>query len=91
MRILADTNLPAEYVAALGPEATDDAVVDFAESEGYAILSTDLKDFAEVDATVPVFVAPQGMISGAVRTAVARIEGMEFGPGETEPFWLSSL
>ncbi|WP_159900581.1 DUF5615 family PIN-like protein [Salinirussus salinus] len=107
MRILADANVPAEYVAALrgdghevrysrdvaaiGPEAPDDTLVEFAETEDFAILSTDVKDFAEVDATAPVFVAPQGMTGGAVRTAVARIEAMEFDPAETEPLWLSSL
>ena len=64
MQILADTNVPEEYVSALrgdghevvysrdvpqlGPEATDDAITDYAETEDYAILSTDISDFREI-------------------------------------------
>jgi hypothetical protein len=63
-RILADVNVPEEYVSALrgdghdvtytreipelGPEATDGAIAAYATSEGSAILSTDVKDFAEL-------------------------------------------
>lgn len=107
MRILADTNVPEAYVSALrgdghevvysrdvaelDHDATDGAITDYAESEGYAILSTDVKDFGNRDATVPVFVAPQDMTGGAVRAAVARIESMPFDPARSHPIWLSSL
>jgi hypothetical protein len=107
MRILADTNVPGEYVFALrgdghevrysrdvdqlGPEATDEAITDYAEAKGLVILSTDVKDFAGRDASVPIFVAPQDMKGGDVRTAIARIEAMAFDPAETDPFWLSTL
>lgn len=59
MRILADTNVPEEYAAALrgdghdivfsraidelGPEATDDAIASYAEREELSLLSTDVK------------------------------------------------
>lgn len=107
MRILADTNVPEEYVSALrgdghevvftrtvdqlGPEASDEAIFEYAESEGWALLSTDLTDFSDRDATVPVLVAPQDMTGGEVRAAVARIETLPFDPARTEPLWLSSL
>ncbi|MEF8887541.1 MAG: DUF5615 family PIN-like protein [Haloarculaceae archaeon] len=107
MQILADANVPEEYVAALrgdghdvrysrdidtlGPEATDDAITEFAESKAWAVLSTDMKDFAGLEVPVPVLVAPQGMSGGEVRTAVARIEAMPFDPAETEPLWLSTV
>ena len=71
MQILADTNVPEEYVAALrgdghevvytrdidtlGPEASDEAITAYAERESWALLSTDVKDFGERDASVPVF------------------------------------
>ena len=106
-RILADANVPEEYVSALrgdghdvvysreiselGPEATDDAIAAYAESEAMAIITTDVKDFADRDAAVPVFVAPQDMTGGAVRAAVARIEALPFDPAETDPVWLSAL
>jgi predicted nuclease of predicted toxin-antitoxin system len=57
MEILADANVPEEYVSALqgeghtvvysrdidslGPEATDDEIATFAETSGLGILSTD--------------------------------------------------
>lgn len=107
MRILADVNVPEEYVSALrgdghevtysrdvnrlGPKATDDAITAHAESEGSAILSTDVKDFGSRDAEIPVFVAPQGMTGGDVRAAIARIEAIPFDPADTDPIWLSSL
>ncbi len=107
MRILADTNVPEEYVSALrgdgheviysrdvdrlGPEATDDAIVEYAESEGLSILSTDVKDFGRLDAETAVFVAPQGMSGGEVRAAVSHLEGLPFDPTETDPIWLSGL
>ena len=63
MRILADTNVLEEYVSALrgdghqvtysrdipdlGPEATDDEITGYVESDGYAILSTDVTDFGD--------------------------------------------
>ena len=97
LRILADANVPEEYVSALrgdghdvvysretsglGPEATDNAIVAYAESEAMAILTTDVKDFADRDATVPVFVAPQDMSGGAVRAAVARVEALTVRSG----------
>ena len=71
--MLADMNVPEEYVsalrgdehdvvysrAALGPEATDDAIVAYAASEGMAVITTVIKKLADRDAAVPVFVAPQ--------------------------------
>lgn len=107
MRILADTNVPGGYVYALrgdghevrysrdvgrlGPEATDEAITEYAEAEGFAILSTDVKDFAERDATVPIFVAPQDMTGSSVRAAIARIEAIPFDPTGADPIWLSTL
>jgi len=107
MRILADTNVPEEYVAALrgdghelsytreveqlGPEASDEAITDYAEREGWALLSTEVKDFSDRDATVTVFVAPQDLSGGDVRAAVARIETLPFDPSDTNPLWLSSV
>lgn len=107
MQILADENVPEEYVSALrgdghdviysrdvdqlGPEATDEAITEYAESEEFAILSTDVKDFADRDTTVPVFVAPQDMSGGDVRAAIARIEALPFDPAQTDPLWLSAL
>lgn len=107
MRILADTNVPEEYVSALrgdghdvtysrevpelGPKATDEKISEYAESEGYGILSTDISDFGSRDADVPVLVAPQDMTGGEVRAAVARLEALPFDPGESEPLWLSGL
>lgn len=106
-RILADVNVPGEYVSALqgdghdvtytqkipelGPEATDDAIAEYAASEGTAILSTDLKDFAQRDLNVPLFVAPQTMSGGEIRAAVAQVEALPFDPAESEPIWLSAL
>lgn len=107
MRILADENVPEEYVSALrgdghdviysravdrlGPEASDDVIVEYAESNDIAILSTDVKDFGGRHAGTSVFVAPQGMTGGDVRAAIARVEAMPFDPAETDPLWLSSL
>lgn len=107
MRILADGNVPEEYVLALrgdghevsysrdveqlGAEATDDDIVGYAEGEDLAILTTDVRDFAGRDASVPVFVTPQDMTGGAVRTAIARVEPMPFDPAEARPTWLSSI
>lgn len=107
MRILADINVPEEYVSALrgdgheiiysravnglGPEDTDDAITEYAESEGFALLSTDVKDFGGREATIPVFVAPQDMTGSEVRAAVARIESMPFDPARSDPVWLSAL
>ena len=107
MRIIADANVPEEYVSALrgdghdivysrnidalGPTATDASIVEYVEREGVAVLSTDAKDFADRDADVPVFVAPQDMTGGDVRAAVARVESLPLDPAETDPIWLSSL
>ena len=107
MQILADTNVPEEYVSALrgdghrvrysrsvsdlGPQATDHDITTYAESEGYAVLSTDVSDFGGRDADVPILVAPQNMNGGEVRAAVARIEAGPFDPAETDPLWLSSV
>jgi len=107
MQILADTNVPEEYVSALrgdghavtftravpelGPEAADDEITEYAESHGYAILSTDVSDFGSRDADVPILVAPQDMTGGDVRAAVARIEAVPFDPADSEPLWLSGL
>lgn len=107
MQILADVNVPEEYVSALrgdshnvtysrdvdvlGPEATDADITKYAESEGIAVLSTDVKDFSGRDAGIPVFVAPQDMTGGDVRAAVARVESLPLDPAETDPLWLSSL
>lgn len=76
MLLLADQNVPEEYVFALrgdghevvytrdvpelGPEAADDAIVAYAESEGYAVLSTDVADFSDRQTSIPVLVAPRG-------------------------------
>lgn len=76
---------------ALGFEASDDAVVKYAESNGWALLSTDVKDFGDRDAEIPVFVAPQDMSGGEVRAAVGRIEVLPLDPAETDPLWLSSV
>lgn len=75
----------------LGPEASDEAITEYAESEGLAILSTDVKDFGRRDAEIPLFVVPQGMTGGDVRAAIARVEALPFDPAETDPIWLSSL
>ncbi|WP_135829634.1 DUF5615 family PIN-like protein [Halorussus halobius] len=107
MRILADTNVPEEYVSALrgdghevvysrdvdrlGPEAADSAITEHAEAGEFAILSTDVKDFGHLEATVPVFVAPQDMDGGDVRAAVTRIESLPFDPAKVDPLWLSGL
>lgn len=107
MRILADTNVPEEYVSALrgdgheltysrnvpelGPQATDDEITEYAESEGNAVLTTDISDFGSRDADVPILVAPQDMTGGEVRAAVGRIEALPFDPAVTDPLWLSGV
>lgn len=76
MLLLADQNVPEEYVFALrgdghevvytrdvpelGPEAADDAIIAHAESTGYAVLSTDVTDFSDRQASIPALVAPRG-------------------------------
>ena len=47
--------------------------------------------FADRNAVVPVFVAPQNMTGGEVRAAVARIEALPFDPAETDPLWVSGV
>jgi predicted nuclease of predicted toxin-antitoxin system len=107
VQILADENVPEAYVSALrgdghevtysrnvdalGRAASDDAVLAHAESKGLAVLSTDVKDFANRDVAVPVFVAPQNMTGGEVRAAISRIELLAFDPAEADPIWLSGL
>ena len=107
MRILADVNVPEEHVAALrgddhevvwsrqvselGPEASDEAIIGYAEREQFAVLSTDATDFGNVDASVAVFVATQEQTGGEVRTAVAHIDALPFDPADTEPIWLSGI
>lgn len=107
MRILADENVPEEYVSALagdghrvvrsrdvdelGPGTTDPEVLQYAERAELAVLSTDVKDFGRVDAGVPVLIAPQDMSGGAVRRAVNRLESLDFDPSDVEPIWLSAL
>jgi hypothetical protein len=107
MRVLADVNVPTEYVAALrgdghavsmtrslgalGPEAIDTEICQFAQDDGWAILSTEVKDFSDRAVDVPVFVAPQDMSGGEVQAAVARLRALPVDPAETEPIWLSAL
>ena len=107
MRILADVNVPEEHVAALrgdghevvwsrhvselGPEATDEAIIGYAEDERFAVLSTDATDFGDVDASVAVFVATQEQTGSEVRTAVAHIDALPFDPADTGPIWLSGI
>lgn len=107
MRLIADENVPLEYVQSLrgdghsvaysrvftelGPGATDEEVVRYAERADSAVLSTDVKDFSRLDADVPVPVAPQSMTGGAVRRAVGRLESLGFDPSGAGPIWLSTL
>ncbi|MFC3960179.1 DUF5615 family PIN-like protein [Halovivax cerinus] len=107
MEIIADTNVPEEHVSALrgdghsvvysrsieslGPEATDQAIIDYAEANQVVILSGDLTDFGRCEASIPVFVAPHEMTGGDVRAAIARISALAFDPAQTDPIWLSSL
>lgn len=107
MDVLADTNVPEEYVFALrgdghevvysrsipelGPTASDEAITNYAESEEYAILTTDVSDFGERSATVPILVAPQDMSGGEVRASVSRLETLAFDPSDSKPVWLSGL
>ncbi len=72
-------------VDALGPEATDEALIEYAEAERFAPLSTDVTGFADRNAAVSVFVAPQDMTGGEGQAAVARIETLPFDPAETDP------
>lgn len=90
MWILADTNVPEGSVFAkredgpeaidrhdggrLGLETTDDASIEYAETEGIAVFSTDGKDFGDRDARIAVFVAPEGMAGRDVRTTIAYLE-----------------
>lgn len=107
IELLADENVPEEYVFALrgdghevvyrrtvpglGVEATDDVIVSYAESEAYAVLTTDVTDFLGLEAGVPVLVAPQNLTDGQVRSTMTRLEALPFDPGETEPIWLSTV
>lgn len=106
-QILADENVPEEYVFALrgdghrvtysrnvsqlGPQASGDEITEYAESEGMAIPSTDVKDFGERHATVPIVVAPQDMTGGEVRAAVSHLDTLPIDPAATDPIWLSGL
>jgi predicted nuclease of predicted toxin-antitoxin system len=96
VRILADVNVPNASVSALrgdghdvmysrneerlGPTATDTDIVEHAEREDVAVLSTDVKDFSGRDVGAPVFVAPQDMTGDEVRAAIShRIDGIRSG------------
>jgi len=63
----------------------------YAERQALTILSTDVKEFGGRAANVPILVAPQDVIGGAVRSAVARLETMAFDPAESGPGWRSAL
>ncbi|PSQ34397.1 hypothetical protein BRD11_03950 [Halobacteriales archaeon SW_12_69_24] len=105
--ILADENVPDEYVSALrgdghevvysrevpelGSQAEDEELVGYADAESFAILSTDIKDFSERSTDVAVFVAPQDMTGGEVRAAVDRLETLPFDPAASDPIWLSGF
>lgn len=107
MDVLADENVPEEYVAALrddghrvvytrdveglGAGASDTEIASFAESTGWAILSTDVKDFAALDAEVATFVAPQDLTGGEVRAAVAHVESLPLDPTTVDTIWLSGI
>lgn len=78
-------------VGALSPSASDAAILEYAAENGLAVLSTDMNDFGHQDVSAPVFVAPQDMTGGEVRTAIARIKLLAFDPAEADPIWLSSL
>ena len=75
----------------LGPGASDEMLTRYAERNSLANLPSDVKDFGEVDAGVPILVAPQGITGGGVRSAVGRLESISFDPAETGPIWLSAL
>lgn len=81
----------ARSIPTLGPAARDDEIVSYAENEGMAVLSTDVKDFANRDASIAIFVAPQAMTGGDVRAAVAQVETLPFDPAATDPIWLSGI
>lgn len=107
MRILADVNVPEEYVSALrgdghevvysravealGATATDEAITAYAEAQEFAILSTDVTVFADRNTDVPVLVAPQDTTGRQVQAAVSRIVALPFDPAAANPLWLSSL
>ena len=107
MRILADENVPEEYVSALrgdghevdysraieelGRGVRDEALVSYAADHGISILSTDVKDFGDRSAEVAILVAPQDMSGRAVRAAVARIESLPIDTATAPPLWLSSF
>lgn len=107
MRIIADENVPEEHVRALrgdghvvvrsrdvadlGPGATDESLVRYAEVEALAVISADVKDFSRMDVRVPVLVAPQEMTGGAVQRAVGRLESLGADLTKTGPIWLSTL
>ena len=107
MDIIADQNVPEEYVSALrgdghsvpysrdigqlGEEAIDTDILVYAESVDAAILSTDEKDFGGMDAEIPIFVAPQNLTGGQVRRAIAEIEALPADPSQMEPIWLTGL
>lgn len=75
----------------LGPEATDDAIVEYAEEEGFALLSTDVKDFGHRETRVALFVAVQGMTGVEVRRAVEPVDSLPFDPSDAPPVWPSGV
>lgn len=107
MRIVVDENVPEEYVRAVdgdghdlvssrevpepGPSATDLEVVRYAERESMAVLTTDVKDFASLEASVLILVAPQDTRGGEVRRAVARPVSLDLDVAAASPVWLSAL
>jgi hypothetical protein len=107
MRILADENVPEEQVAALrgdghdvtysrnvsslGPEASDEAIGAHAEENGFAVLSTDVKDFSTIDLDVAIFVVHQNTSGGDVQSALSRIESLPFNPADATTLWLSEF
>ena len=107
MDILADENVPEEFVSALrgdghtvrwtrdiedlGPEAPDATIVEYAESADATVLSSDQKDFNEMHADIPILIAPQDMTGGEVRRAVAVLGSLPADPAHMVPIWLTGL
>ena len=107
MDILADENVPEEFVSALrgdghavrysrdiddlGPQAPDSSIVEYAESAETAVLSSDQKDFNEMQAIIPILIAPQDMTGGEVRHAVAVLRSLPADPAHMGPIWLTGL
>ena len=107
MDILADENVPEEFVSALrgdghtvrytreiedfGPEAPDDMIIEYAESNEAAVISSDQKDFSEIRADIPILIAPQDMTGGEVRHPVAVLRSLPAVLTQMDPIWLTGL